>query len=250
MTKTIEQFKSDTMGGSYGNPGTGTYKGQCVSYVRLYMEEVLNIETAVWGNAVDYWSASEVLALFDKVASPLDGDIVVCGNDAGNWTGPEGHIAIWYQGKLLNQDYGGSLKVSMNPLFTQGLLGYLRKKGGTMAGEITKNDIAQLRVINSEVEGYNRTQTHRGDFDEKEAAGWVGKSWKDFVQTKWEQGAWYKELKGKWAAVYDREPAYKKQIADLEKQLAEALTGKTVQIAQPNGAEKKLQAIKDALDIK
>ena len=126
--KSLHDFASDTLGGSYGNPGTNTYVGQCVSYVRLYMEQVLGIKTAVWGNAVDYWTNPSVLKHFDKVSKPKDGDIVVWGDDAGNWTTQYGHIAIWYQGQILNQNYGGSLRVSVNPMFYPGLLGYLRPK--------------------------------------------------------------------------------------------------------------------------
>jgi hypothetical protein len=135
MTKTLEQFKTDTLGGSFGNPGSGTYKGQCVSYVRLYMEEVLGIPTAVWGHALSYWTNPAVLVHFDKVSTPQDGDIVVWGDDTGSWTGPEGHIAISYQRRLLNQNFGGNLKVTINDMFTEGLLGYLRpkNKGDDMA---------------------------------------------------------------------------------------------------------------------
>jgi hypothetical protein len=104
------------------------------------MEQVLDIPTSVWGNAVDYWTNPNVLALFDKVSNPQDGDIGVYGNDAGNWTGPEGHIFIRYGGQMLNQNYNGSLKVSINPIFAPGFLGYLRVKGATMANTIPNAD--------------------------------------------------------------------------------------------------------------
>lgn len=35
-----------------------------------------------------------------------------------------------YDDRLLNQTFGGNGRVTLNPLFTPGLLGYLRKKGG------------------------------------------------------------------------------------------------------------------------
>jgi len=131
MSLSLEQFKNKTMGGSYGNPGTGTYKGQCVSYVRMYMEEVQGVKTRIAGNAVDYWYNSWVLSLYDRVpkGQERNGDILVWGNDNGNWTGSAGHIAIRYNpGVMLNQNYGNSLKVSINGFFAPGYLGALRLK--------------------------------------------------------------------------------------------------------------------------
>lgn len=152
MAKSLEQFKIDTLGGRFGVPGTSNtnlgdpaYAGQCVSYVRLYMEEVLGIKTAVWGHAVSYWTNPKVLVHFDKVANPQDGDVVVWGDDPGNWTGPEGHIAIWYKGQLLNQNYGGNLRVTINNMFTPGLLGYLRPKN--KGEEMAKIDEEGVRIL-------------------------------------------------------------------------------------------------------
>ncbi|MBJ8343928.1 CHAP domain-containing protein [Antrihabitans sp. YC2-6] len=143
MTISLEQFKNNTLGRSYGNPGTGTYVGECVSYVRLYMEEVLGIKTAVWGHARDYYFNPQVLALFERVpvAQSQDGDVAVWTDDEGNWTGPEGHIGIKYKGGILNQNYGGSRVVSINHMFSQGFLGYLRLKGQDM------NDIADREFV-------------------------------------------------------------------------------------------------------
>ncbi|WP_427007208.1 CHAP domain-containing protein [Pseudarthrobacter sp. H2] len=179
MAKTFEQFKNDTLGGRFGNPGTDNtnlgapaYAGQCVSYVRLYMEEVLGIPTAVWGNAVDYWTNATVLQRFDRVSNPQDGDIVVWGDDAGNWTGPEGHIAIWYKGRLLNQNYGGSLKVTISSMFTPGLLGYLRIKGGEDVITDADNEYGRWQKLAQQIRG--RAQ---GFSREEFRAAAVGRTW-------------------------------------------------------------------------
>jgi len=130
MLISLEQFKQKTLGGSYGNPGTGTFVGQCVSYIRQYMEQVLGIKTIVNGHASNYYNSAFMAQYFDKVSGPLkDGDILCWGDDPGSWTGPEGHIAISYGGQLLNQNFGGSLKVTINPFFSQGYQGALRLKG-------------------------------------------------------------------------------------------------------------------------
>lgn len=129
----LDQFKNQTLGGSFGNPKTGTYKGQCVSYIRKYMEEVLGIPTYPAGDAKDYWNNKISTDHFDKVANPQNGDVVVYGAVANN---PYGHIGIWYNGQLLSQNYDKPLRVSIASLSMVGnRLGYLRKKGASQGGE-------------------------------------------------------------------------------------------------------------------
>ena len=146
---TLEQFKIKTLGNTYGNPVTNTWVGECVSYVRQYMEQVLDIKTAVWGHALNYWTNPSVLQYFTKVQTPQDGDIVVWGDDVGSWTSSVGHIAIWYKGKILNQNYRGLKKVTLNNIFTPGLLGYLRPKSSiidTMPNEQDVKDYFKVWV--------------------------------------------------------------------------------------------------------
>jgi len=136
----LDSFAAQTLGGTYGTPppvmerNKGTFKGQCASYCRQYCEAVLAIKSEVWGNAVDWWTNPKVLALFDRIpkGKERDGDIAVWGDDPGSFTGKEGHDGIWYKGRILNQNYNGSLKVSINDFFPQGYLGALRLKGDTM----------------------------------------------------------------------------------------------------------------------
>lgn len=142
MTISLQEFKDQTLGGSYGTPppvlirDQGTYIGQCVSYCRQYCEAVLGIKTKAWGNAADWWTNPEVLVLFDRItgeANRQDGDILVWGDDTGNFTGPAGHDAIAFDGgKILNQNYNNSLRVSVNLFFSPGYLGALRLKGDQM----------------------------------------------------------------------------------------------------------------------
>ena len=138
----LEQFKAKyPIGSSVGNPGTNTYVGQCVSYVRRYIEEVHGIKTIINGHASNYYNSAFMAQHYDKVpqGQEQNGDILCWGNDAGTMTGAEGHIAIRYApGQMLNQNYGGSLRVSINPFFSAGYQGALRLKpnqgGNNMAG--------------------------------------------------------------------------------------------------------------------
>lgn len=246
MAKSLEQFRNDTLGGRFGVPGTKdantnlgdpAYAGQCVSYVRLYMEEVLGIRTAVWGHAADYWINPSVLAHFDQVTTPQDGDIVVWGDDPGNWTTEYGHIAVWYKGQILNQNYGGNLKVTMNDHFTQGLLGYLRpkNKGGNMAEKVNLDTARILAAGCGTRDGMDgRPDAHGGVTDEDLKQNHVGKELtNEYIRT------WFtsKEAAQRFAinkAVYKERDELRVKIAAIK----------------PGEAEAKLQAIKDALEIK
>ena len=145
----LEDFKNQTLGRSYGNPppvltpNQGTYIGQCVSYIRQYIQAVLGLPDQRVGNAITYWNSAYMNQYFDKVSGPLkDGDIMIWGNDPGSWTGPEGHIAISYGGKLLQQNGGNApLKVSIGSSFSPGYLGAYRIKGG--------NDVITVKDFNT-----------------------------------------------------------------------------------------------------
>lgn len=137
---TLEEFKNQTLNKTYGNPppllipNSGSYQGQCVSYVRQYIEGVFGIKTRPWGNAIDWWNNSKVQKYFEQITDGprKDGDLLVWGDDSGTWTGEYGHIAISYQGRLLNQNWLDSRKVTINDFFQPGYLGALRLKGGNM----------------------------------------------------------------------------------------------------------------------
>lgn len=241
MTKTLEQFKTDTLGGRFGVPGTSNtnlgdpaYAGQCVSYVRLYMEEVLGIKTAVWGHAVNYWTNPSVLVHFDKVKTPQDGDIVVWGDDPGIWTTEYGHIAIWYKGQILNQNFGGNLKVTINNMFTPGLLGYLRlkNKGGKVMDEEDAKEVY-------------RTGLHREPENDQAWRSRIGMKFADAARNLRSSEEWLTQNHAIvfYGMVESQKTELEQRIAALDAQL-KAMPANT------SDAEQKLQAIKDALDIK
>ncbi|WP_425005746.1 CHAP domain-containing protein [Mycolicibacterium sp. S3B2] len=147
MTISLEQFKNNTLGQSVGKPrldwpGDAYYVGECVSYVRQYIEQVHGIKSENAGHAVGFWSSPFMLRHYDRITngSRKDGDILVWGDDPGNWTGKEGHIGISYGGRILNQNFGGSRKVTINDFFSQGYLGALRLKGKGGKTVIENND--------------------------------------------------------------------------------------------------------------
>jgi len=108
---------------------------QCVDLTKIYLNLVFGMPVQAYGDARQYWDNPKILAKFDRITdgSKQDGDILVWGDDKGNWTGVAGHIAIWYKGKIYNQNYNGSGRISLNNFFPNGYIGALRIKGGKMS---------------------------------------------------------------------------------------------------------------------
>ena len=100
MTMSLDAFGAWALRcGAVGNPGTGTYKGQCVSLVQQYLYQCYGIPYKPRGNA-----ASFVPPEFVRVRGGLQpGDIV---RYAGaSWNGGFGHIGlIDVNGKFLDQN--------------------------------------------------------------------------------------------------------------------------------------------------
>ena len=242
----LESFKNRTLGGSYGNPNTGTYKGQCVSYARKYMEEELGIPTFANGNAKDYYGNITAQKYFDKVSKPQNGDIVVYGAYKKN---PYGHIGIYYNGQLLSQNYDEPLKVTVASLNLVGnMTGYLRKKGkGDDRDMITPADIDVLRIAHSEIGGWDLNKTHSAQYDKLFLEAWNGKPMADMIRTQWKNGANFRDARVAQAkTITDLQAALggtKQQIADAQKAVlaAEAKVAQEAEKATTLG--KKLLAV-------
>lgn len=127
----VDSFVARNTGRELAN-AQGTYPGQCVSLVSQYLLQVYGITTGAWGNAVDYraggtggnhLSASGFAWSSDKTFR--NGDILVWG--AGAYTSGLGHIAVWYNGKIFDQNYAGRMTAGLDSFFTYGYLGHWRK---------------------------------------------------------------------------------------------------------------------------
>ena len=130
-TMTVDQFVANTTGQELSN-AAGTYPGQCVSLVSQYLLQVYGITTGAWGNAVDYQSGGSGgnhLAAngfsWSTDQSFANGDILVWG--AGTWTSSLGHIAVWYNGKIYDQNVAGRMTAGLDSFFSSGFLGHWRK---------------------------------------------------------------------------------------------------------------------------
>ncbi|MEP7192267.1 MAG: hypothetical protein ABI903_05325, partial [Actinomycetota bacterium] len=127
----VDNFVANNMGRQLSN-ASGTYPGECVSLVSQYLLQVYGITTGAWGNAVDYRSGgsggSHMAAngfSWHTDQSFQNGDIPVWGD--GAYTGVWGHIAVWYGGKIFDQNYAGRMTAGLDPYFSSAFLGYWRK---------------------------------------------------------------------------------------------------------------------------
>ncbi len=79
---------------------------------------------------------------------------------------------------------------------------------------ITANDRDPIRVISSEVKGWDFDQVHKGTWDSREVSAWTGRRWHDFIMQGWNEGASFRAARNQKMRDYDV----------LVKQLAESKT--------------------------
>lgn len=113
--KSLEKFVNDKTGYFVANPD-GSYKGQCVSLVQVYLEECLGIPYTPRGNAKDWAYSIPNQDIGYEVDSPEFGDILVYDEFYG---GGYGHIAIYLgngilfdQNNLMNGRNGSAAKMN------------------------------------------------------------------------------------------------------------------------------------------
>lgn len=95
------------------NHGNQVGDGECVALIKDYLDEFYGLNADGWGNAVEYAygrgkGGTELDArdfTWRTDTRFQDGDIIVY-QQGGYNTSPAGHIGIWYQGKLYDQNSG------------------------------------------------------------------------------------------------------------------------------------------------
>lgn len=91
-------------------------------------------------------------------------------------------------------------------------------KNGKEDDVITDDHKYFIRVISSEVKGWDRDKVHSGKLDARELKHWKGKKTIDFTQQAWDEGAAYRAKKDKWENFYKK---YNGKVSKLEKENAE-----------------------------
>ena len=132
----VTNFVNATRGRTLANI-QGTYPGECVSLVSQFLSQVWGITTGAWGNAIDYragGSGGNRLAARGFVWSTSqafrNGDILVWGPNAAAGTGSAGHIGIWFNGKVYDQNdarHTPARTANSSPFWSGGFLGRWRR---------------------------------------------------------------------------------------------------------------------------
>lgn len=183
---------------------------------------------------------------------PQPGDVVVWNRNYGNGFG---HVAIatgdgnttWFNS--LDQNWNAPRCVITRHSY-DGVIGWGRPKNLINAGApatggsdvITNQDRDNLRVINSEVKGWDFLATHTGQYDGRELQAWVGQPWSKFVQEAWVEGEAFRNMRNQKLKDYD---ILAKQVSELssrptKEQLAEVVKQVTESNAKVTELEKKL----------
>lgn len=130
----IDEFISYAQGKVFNNQGnvmninyvqtSYPYGGQCVSLAQGFMK-YFGCEVKARGNAVDWWrnfNSNGLSAYFTKSGSPINGALCITNADP-----TFGHIGVYYNGKMLQQNYAGSPYARLLPI-TGTVWGYLIPK--------------------------------------------------------------------------------------------------------------------------
>lgn len=199
----LDDFKNWALSQGSVAKTDGGYLGECVSLINQYLSKVYGIQAGAWGHAKDWATNSNVLQHFDRVGDLQRGDIVVWGPNFG---GGYGHIGIYLgNGQLLDQNGRIARRVSVGANYP-GYIAILRRKGQTNQGGsdvITNQDRDNLRIINSEVKGWDFNATHTGQYDQRELQAWVGLPFSRFIQEAWNEGGAWRDMRNQKLANYD-----------------------------------------------
>ncbi len=249
----LEQFRSWAVGqGQVSNPvgrADWLYTGQCVSLVQQYLTRVYGIPFQARGHAKDWATNGNVLSYFDKVGDIRPGDIIVY---PGGFGGGYGHIAIALgNGQMLDQNGDNKLRVAIRPVWG-GYSAILRRKGATPSqgdNMITDGDRDPIRVISSEVKGWDFNAVHQGVWDAREVNAWKGRPWRDFIMQGWNEGAAFRNERERNRIFYQQ---YASVIADLpnrptKAQLDEAMAKLADEAKKVEKANAEAEAARKAL---
>lgn len=129
--------------------------------------------------------------------------------------------------------------------------------GGSMAN-ITRAEAKALqnvmRVLNSEAKGWDRTKTHKGDYDEREINYLVGmgvnavEAIARYSQQAWDEGGAYRSTKDTWKAAFDEKPGLQKKVSDMAAEVTKLKDALAKAPMDTSEAEKKLDQFKVALE--
>jgi len=224
----------------------GTFCGECVSLINQYLSKVHGINAGAWGHAKDWANTSNpIRQWFVPVNQSQAGDIGISGAVPGN---PYGHIWIYQANTILEQNGRVARKVTISP--DRNAVVILRPKAGMpQGGSMGKVTTPLLRIIHSEMEGWDLDRTHRGEYDAAFNASWGGADLEAVIWEKWNKNGPFRAQRERNRKFYDQ---YASVIADLpnrptKAQLDEALAKLAAEAKKVEKANAEAEAARKAL---
>lgn len=129
----LKEFIEKHTGKAVANPEEGSFKGECVSLVQMYLYECFGIGFKARGNAKDYCNTLIKEGLAKKVTSPKYGDII--GWNADDNLGELGHVAIYLDKNTCFDQSNGKRKTAQKRTQLAGADIYVRMKEALVADE-------------------------------------------------------------------------------------------------------------------
>lgn len=126
MLLTLDEFIKKHTGEAVANPEEGSFKGECVSLVQMYIYECFGVGFKGRGNAKDYCDNLIKEGLATKVNSPIKGDIM--GWYADKNIGENGHVAIYLDQKTCFDQSNYTRKTAQKRTPINGVDIYVRMK--------------------------------------------------------------------------------------------------------------------------
>lgn len=226
--------------------------GQCVALEKNLLDFLgAPNPYAARGNAKDY--ANKLLS--EGIATNGKGWLNVVVNPTMGVVGGNVYGHIWNDIEGTNWESNGARAVVVTKNTRPAIQGRqwvnLDKwiRGDDMADKVDTN---LLRIIHSEMEGWDLDRTHRGEYDKQFNDSWGGANLKDVIWEKWNKNGNFRADRERNRKFWEK---YNGKIAEFEGQAEKIKTLeariKELEAAAGSGdAEKKLQAIKDALGVK
>lgn len=81
------------------------------------------------------------------------------------------------------------------------VINYVNDTIGGNEDMIKPGDEDILRIIATEVKGWDFNSTHNGSLDAREMAAWKGRDFRQLIREGWVEGSWYRDLKAKQAGL-------------------------------------------------
>lgn len=199
----------------------GAFGAQCVDVYLDYIQTVIGVHdwasVSGYGNAVDMYDTVNT-QYFDKLTGiiPRQGDVVIFN---ATTTNSAGHIAIVDSAdtnfmQCIEQDGFNPTGVCYAKQRSYiNVKGFLRPKGLNMNENIiTEKSQNALRIVHSEIGGWDFDKTHKGEYDKLFLDAWRGKTYDYFLNDQWLAGSGFRAKRIQAMAEYD---GLKQQVASL-----------------------------------